>query len=87
MSIAKAKLQATTSRPSNGTPTSAEKRAFTDAELVALLTAPGVSPLLRDAMLAALLTGTRIEELCSIRAGEVKLTGDVPLIDPQGLKD
>jgi len=54
--------------------TSAEKRAFDDPELSALLKAPDVSPLLRDGMRCALLTGARIEELFSIRVGDLKLT-------------
>jgi integrase len=87
MSLPKAK-------PTNGTPTgqpgsastSAEKRAFTDPELVALLTADGVSPLLRDGMRCALLTACRIEELFSIRVGDLKLSGPIPYIDLKGSK-
>jgi integrase len=69
-----------------GQPRSAEKRAFTDPELVALLAAEDVSPLLRDGMRCALLTGTRIEELFSIRVGDLKLTEAIPYIDLKGSK-
>ena len=37
-------------------------------------------------MRAALLTGTRIDELCSIRIRDLKLTGAVPYIDLRGSK-
>ena len=55
-------------------------------ECVAGFVGNRMSPLLRDAMLAAVLTGTRIDELCSIRAGDVALTGNVPTIDIKGSK-
>ncbi len=86
MSLPKAKPNGTPNGTSNGTSTSAEKRAFTDPELSALLTAPDVSPLLKDAMRVALLTGARIEELCGIRVGDVKLEGPIPFIDLRGQK-
>jgi integrase len=83
MSLPKAK---SLSMSQNGNSRSAEKRAFTDTELTALLTAPGTSPLLHDAMLAALLTGTRIEELCSIRVADLDLAAPIPFIDLKGSK-
>jgi hypothetical protein len=69
-----------------GQPRSADKRAFTDSELVALLTAEDTSPLLKDGMRCALLTGTRIEELFSIRVGDLRLTEAIPYIDLKGSK-
>jgi integrase len=65
---------------------SAEKRAFTDPELTALLTAEDTPPLLRDGMRCALLTGARIEELFSIRVGDLRLTEAIPYIDLKGSK-
>jgi integrase len=62
---------ATAGQPGSAS-TSAEKRAFTDPELAALLTAEDTSPLLRDGMRCALLTGCRIDELFSIRVGDLR---------------
>jgi integrase len=84
MSLPKGKTAPNGATP--GQPRSAEKRAFTDPELVALLAAEDVSPLLRDGMRCALLTGTRIEELFSIRVGDLKLTEAIPYIDLKGSK-
>jgi integrase len=84
MSLAKGK--AAPNGATTGQPRSAEKRAFTDPELAALLTAEDTSPLLRDGMRCALLTGTRIEELFSIRVGDLKLTEAIPYIDLKGSK-
>ena len=63
MALAKGKTNGATSGVTSGQTRSAEKRAFTDPELAALLTAEDTSPLLRDGMRCALLTGARIEEL------------------------
>jgi len=82
----KAKGKAAPNGATTGQPRSAEKRAFTDSELVALLTAEDTSPLLKDGMRCALLTGTRIEELFSIRVGDLRLTEAIPYIDLKGSK-
>jgi integrase len=65
---------------------SSEKRAFTDPELVALLSAEDVSPLLRDGMRCALLTACRIEELFNIRVGDLRLNEPIPYLDLKGSK-
>ncbi len=75
-----------------GTSSSAKKRAFTNSEAAALLSAPDVSPLLRDVMLTAALTGARIEEICNIRVGDLTLTESgtsvetIPFIALRGTK-
>ena len=81
------KGKATPNGATSGQPRSAEKRAFTDPELAALLTAEDTSPLLRDGMRCALLTGARIEELFSIRVGGPEDGGPHPLYRPPGLED
>jgi integrase len=86
MALAKGKTNGATSGATTGQSRSAEKRAFTDPELAALLTAEDTSPLLRDGMRCALLTGARIEELFSIRVGDLKLTEAIPYIDLKGSK-
>jgi integrase len=59
----------------------AGKRPYTDKEITALF-AGSPSPVLRDAMMIAALSGMRIEELCSVRVGDI----ESDLIDLKGTK-
>jgi integrase len=60
----------------------AAKRPYSDQELSALLTGKSPSAALKDAMLIAALSAMRVDELCSLRVGDIK--GD--LIDLGGTK-
>ena len=60
----------------------AEKRPYSDEELVKLLAGHAPSEALKDAMRIAALSGMRVEEICSLKVGDIK--GD--LVNLRGTK-
>ena len=52
-----------------------KKRAYTSAELVELFSGSPRYPALREVMALGLFTGARIDELCSLRQGDVRIEG------------
>ena len=73
------------SKANGATKGSSSKRPYTDAEVAALFAA-NPPPLLLDAMTIAALSGMRVEELASMRAGDIKASGPIPHIDLKGTK-